>query len=116
MEGNPYSAFINGIRADASGRKPASYRIGAVASGSPLSVDVGGNVHGIDSLVLATFAQGVEVEVDNTAIGYSQGADPHTHAARVAWGKPVFAPGDKLLLLPIEEEQRYIILARLTDL
>ena len=126
MEGNPYSEIINVVRGEAKGMQPAAYRIGTVVRESPVAVDVGGALQGAGDLAYLTPAPFVEAQVDETELRYDTQEEAghahagkkerHAHAARVTNGLPVYKTGDKLLLLPIEEEQRYVILGRLVGL
>ena len=128
MEENPYSAFIGAIRKETENIMPAIFRTGIVANEDPLAVDIGGALQGRTSLVYATPSPFVAVEVDPTTLQYNDlpaGEGPHTHpgvtedhihTARVTNLLPIFKRGENLLLIPIEEEQRYIVLARLVGL
>jgi len=111
MEGNAYSAILEVMHESAVEAAPAGFRIGAVLSGAPLSIDVGGAVQSEADLVLCSASPSVGVDVDNAGA-----LERHTHTARIGRDKPKFESGDKVLLLPIEEEQRYIVLARLVGI
>jgi len=126
MEDNPYSKFISVMQDTAGGMLPAVFRFGTVVTANPLSVDIGGALQTQDALVFATPSPFVEVEVDMTTLRYDcipevphnhiGITEDHNHTARVTRGLPTFQKGDKLLLIPIEEEQRYIVLSRLVGL
>ena len=108
MEGDPYSMFFETIRKDREETSSAAYRIGNVVTGAPLSVDIGGALQKSSALVLNSPLPYLGVAVEE--------ADGHNHAAHITNASPAFAPGDELLLLPIEEEQRYIVMGKLVGL
>ena len=108
MEDNPFSALVGIMRNEAEGAAPAAWRIGKVASDSPLSIEVGGAAQDSGSLVAAYAPSRVAVSVDES--------ESHSHAAEGEAEAPRYRRGDMVLLLPIEEEQRYIILAKLVGL
>jgi len=111
MEDNPYSAFVGFMRENAAETIPAAYRISTVITSEPLTVDVSGNVQDKTSLILIA-SPSVSVTVDNYTDGYAV----HDHTARVNRETPEYVKGDRLLLIPIEDEQRYIVLGRLIGL
>lgn len=108
MEDNPYSAIINTMKNAANEVLPAGYRIGTVISGIPLMVDIGGAQQDRSALVFMVTSQPV------TAI--TETAEGHVHTVNISVGQPKYERGDKLLLIPIEDEQRYIILSKLVGL
>ena len=116
MEGNPFDRIVEAMRTESINTHPAAFRIGTVTAASPnVEIDVGGATQRGDALVRAVTPQPVQVAV---AIETGGTYEPHTHAATATATvqPPSYAVGDKLLLIPFEEEQRYIILAKLVDL
>jgi len=127
MEDNPYSALVGLMRVSAKESTPVAFRIGVVVNEDPLSIDIGGALQEAEALVHATTSPFVEVTVDTeiattTPHSHSGGdqssvtVNPHAHSARVTNKLPRFFRGESLLLVPIEDEQRYIVLARLVGL
>ena len=108
MEDDPYSKFVDMMRSDNKEITPPFLRIGTVASENPLTVDIGGALQEQNALVFAEALPAVAVTVGT--------AEAHYHSADVSVKPPKYDRGDKLLLIPIEEEQRYIVLARLVGL
>ena len=108
MEENPYSKFVEMMRGAQSTSGGAAFRIGTVISGGPLRIDVGGAVQDGGSLV--ALAPQVSVAA---SVSESEG---HTHEAVASASPDPFNRGDRALLIPIEDEQRYIVLGRLVGL
>lgn len=81
MQGNPYSALVGKLRADAAARLPAGYRIGTVISADPLKIKVAGLIQEKEDL--------------------QKNSD-----------LPALAAGDRCLLIPMEEEQQYLIVCK----
>ena len=112
MQDDPYSAIASIMRESAKEAAPAGHRIGKVITVAPLTVDVNGAIQEQGALVFALPLQ-VPVNVDKNTGPVEQ---QHSHAARISREAPVFERGDILYLEPIEDEQRYIIWARLVGL
>ncbi|MCL2045725.1 MAG: DUF2577 domain-containing protein [Oscillospiraceae bacterium] len=112
IEENPYAKFVGNMRDLAFEAIPASYRIGEVISASPLRIDVGGAVQESNALVSIYSPRTVSVTVN---VETSQ-LHSHPAAATASVSMPGYSKGDMVLLVPIEDEQRYIILGKLVGL
>jgi len=108
MEDNPYSAFVDLMRDESKHMQTASWRIGSVTSGNPLTVDIGGAPQDSSAIVMLSLITQVSVTVNE--------AEGHTHAATTKVTQPAYMRGDMLLLIPIEDEQRYIVIGKLVGL
>ena len=123
MEDNPYSAFVDAMKQITRDAQPATIRFGVVTRAKPLLVDVGGALQEERDLVFASPSPLVSVEVDHAGqhrhliqTSETEDAGQHSHTARVSRDLPAFQAGDALLLIPIEDEQRYIVVSRLVGL
>ena len=94
MEENPYSALIGRIRNDMKALLPVTFRMGKVISAEPLKVDVAGTIQEADSLLI------------NAAFSFFAPLEPE---------EPYLTIGDMVLLVPIEDEQMYIILCKVVS-
>lgn len=130
MEDNPYRAFLDVVRTEAAETAPTGLCLGVVTSPSPLKVLTGGNtleagellaaahlLAGETAAVRAELAGSLEIDAScpagsHSAAGVTGGALAGT-ITRTAAG---FRAGDRLLMLPIEEAQRYIIICKVVEL
>jgi hypothetical protein len=110
MEDSPYSEFVRTMRECAGEALPMGYRIGKVLTPKPLTVDINGAVQDTGALIFITPAQDVSVTVSSSS------PENHSHTARVSDGLPGFSRGDSLLLIPFDDDQRYIVMGRLVGL
>jgi|GEM_PF-1048376 len=121
MDRNPYQRILDAMAGgtDSSG----ALLLGKVTSASPLKVLVGGNTMEADELLCNADLAGdteVSAKLDGTG-SISGGATSISGAASFdVTGKMsrsnAFHVGDQLLLFPIEEAQRYIILCKVVAL
>ena len=86
MTENPFSRIVNTIREDNRSQVAASFRMGTVITVEPLMVEVAGNVQEREDLLKS----------GNLYLGDLEA-------------------GDRLLLVPIENEQRYIIVCKVVS-
>lgn len=86
MEDNPYSMLLNIIRGDAADRQAPSFFIGTVIKRDPLQIDVAG------------------LTQDKTTLRIN-------YSIRNSLGK-----GDEVLLLPYEDQQRFIAICKVVSL
>lgn len=113
MEENPYSKIVGIMRKSAADTAPAGYRIGTVINTDPLRVDIDGAIQAQGDLVTLVSSPAVKVDVEPAGVG-DHGT--HKHTAKTSDDNPKYKVGDKLMLFPAEDEQRYIIMGRLEGL
>ena len=123
MSDNPFQALVTAM--EPSGIPAQGLVLGTVTSAAPLKVLVGGNTQERADLMCNTdLVDGTEAEVVTRLTGAGSiagstssisGAADFTLSGKLA-RRDVFKRGDRLLLLPIEDNQRYIILCKVVDL
>lgn len=123
MSDNPFHNLLAAM--ESSGSPAQGLVLGTVTSSAPLKVLVGGNTQErADLMCNAGLVDGEETEVVTRLTGAGSIAGSTSSISGVAdftlSGKlarrDVIKRGDRLLLLPIEDNQRYIILCKVVDL
>lgn len=117
--GDPYQTMLEAFGGDAA--QPAGLVLGKVTSVEPLKVLVGGNTMEQDELRCnpALLGGGRRVSgklTGNGSVGNAAGAVEITVEGTLEDKDPIWTVGDELLMLPIEEAQRYIIICKVVDL
>lgn len=123
MEENPYVALMSLMRGAAEETAQASLCMGVVTSAEPLKILVGGNTLERGELLCnAELKDAMEVEVELegdltvSGPGGSISGGMRLKGEGQLKRKKAFQAGERLLLLPIEESQRYIILCKVVAL
>ena len=116
---DPYQAMLEAFGGDA--MPSAGLTMGKVTSVSPLRVLVGGNTMERDELRCNPALLGGVRKVSgkltgNGSVGNAAGAVDVTVEGTLEDKSPIWTVGDELLMLPIEEAQRYIIICKVVDL
>ncbi len=106
MEGNPYVNLIAALREDTTERTPTHLRLGKVISISPLKVEISGTVQEREQILLNnSLYQGNEnIKLKRT----SDGVETEYHAP----SRLKIQAGDTVLVLPMEEEQKFILICK----
>lgn len=121
MSSNPYQALLDAFEG---GSSPAEGLVlGRVTSAAPLKVLVGGNtMEAAELLCNADLVATAEVVAQLAGTGSITGGDmslsgPASFELTGTMARRnVLAAGDQLLMLPIEDAQRYIILCKVVGL
>ena len=126
MEENPFQAIIEVMRREGAPRSEPAFVLGQVQSLSPLQVLVEGTLQTRESLLAdARLLAGAELAADCQAGGQGsiEDADGRIAGSAEFRGSLVlrrreaaWSVGDQLLMLAIEERQRYIILCKVVSL
>ena len=118
MEDNPYlrlAGLLDG------GTAPAGLTFGKVTSAAPLKVLVGGNtMEGGEllcnaALVTKTVKVGGEL-AGNGSVGDSSGTASLALEGELERKDAAWRVGEQLLMLPIEDAQRYVIICKVVEL
>lgn len=110
MKDNPYSKMVEIMKKQGSASNPPSIQTGTVVSPEPLVVKVGELQIDKDSILIS----------DYLLKEYER--EYQTSSDRITWGDTNYIKytdtlrkGDLLAILPVEDRQLYIILARLKE-
>ena len=126
MEDNPYNQLIEIMRQESAPRRRESLALGLVQSVSPLRILVDGTQQTAESLLAnAALLSGAKTSAIYSLNGQASIADPAgtvsgaisaTGGVTLERQSDAWAAGDQLLMLAIEERQRYIILCKVVSL
>lgn len=121
MDDNPYQTILTAMEPTTAA--PEGLVLGKVISASPLRVLVGGNTQeGADLLCNADLMADTETDITAQLAGTGSisgassisGTADFALSGKISRSNP-FKAGDRLLLLPIEAKQRYIIICKVVD-
>lgn len=125
MESNVYTELIGRLRGDIQLQLPTGYRLGKVIKTDPITINVAGiNLSGDDLMInalLLKHPRNVEMNMItgnlSASVNCSEGSISSISVTSgsinsVATLDYCLTKGDSVLLLPIEDEQRFIILCK----
>lgn len=119
MDRDPYQLLLAAMGGGT--EDPGGLVLGEVTAAAPLKVLVGGNTMEQDELLcnaafLAGRAENIRVELAGTGtVGDAYGAATLSADGTITRADN-WAVGDRLVMLPIEDAQRYIILCKVVEL
>lgn len=116
---DPYQVILEAMSGDAA--PAAGLVMGKVTSVAPLKILVGGNTMEQGELLCnpALLGGGLKVSgklAGDGSVGNAAGAVDITVAGTLEPKDPIWTVGDEVLMLPIEEAQRYVIICKVVDL
>lgn len=126
MEDNPFTTLLETMRGEAKGQIPTAYRLGKVVNASPLKVSASGILlSGDDLLINAGIGERTEAlamselsgELNGTLHGESVNLDiAGGHLSAAAKVKTSLAEDDTVLLISLEDNQKFIVLCKVVSL
>ncbi|WRS27211.1 DUF2577 family protein [Oscillospiraceae bacterium MB08-C2-2] len=116
IQDNPYSTLLGVIRTDSDERKTSSWRLGVIASISPLLVRLGGHLlSGADLRINPSLLGGSRAISISNASSTLGGESVSGELAGTAHWSGMLEPGDQVILLPSDDGQQFIILCKVVN-
>ena len=125
MEDNPYVKFLGAMRDEARGQMPEVYRFGTVESVAPLTISTSGILLSKDDLLInAGITERTEtISMSETSGDLAGTINGNSSTFYISGGNMSttasielsLTKGDNVLLIPIDDNQKFIILCKVVS-